>query len=107
MYKPISSVTAGKEKSLLSRDTGQNTTKSKSTPNVDFLSTSAPKRMSISLSADAVQMLEYIAKSQGLTQNEALRKAIATEAYLLREMAQGSKVLLQKADKEVREVVFR
>lgn len=63
--------------------------------------------MSVSLSADAARMLEFIAQNQGISQNEALRKAIATEAYLVQEMAQGSKVLLQKENKEVREVVFR
>lgn len=65
------------------------------------------KRMSISLSADIARMLEFLAKSQAISQNEALRKAIATEAYLLEERMQGTKVLLQKPDKEVREVLFR
>lgn len=65
------------------------------------------KRMSVSLSGDAARLLEYLAESQGLTQNEALRKAIATEAYLRQEIDQGAKVLLQKPDKEIREVVFR
>lgn len=65
------------------------------------------KRMSVSLSGDAAQLLEFLANSQGITQNEALRKAIATEAYLYKEIAQGAKVLLLTPDKEVREVVFR
>lgn len=92
-------------------DTGQSSTtntfptnsgKSSSTPN-----TTSVKRISVSLSADAAQLLEYLAQTQGITQNEALRKAIATEAYLLKEMKEGSKILLQKPDKEIREVVFR
>lgn len=65
------------------------------------------KRMSVSLSGDIARMLEFLAKSQGISQNEALRKAIATEAYLLQERMQGTKVLLQHPDKEVREVLFR
>jgi hypothetical protein len=65
------------------------------------------KRLSISLSDDAANLLEFLAQSQGITQNEALRKAIATEAYLLEERMQGTKVLLQKSDKEIREVLFR
>jgi len=65
------------------------------------------KRMSVSLSGDAARMLASLAEAQGITQNEALRKAIATEAYLRGEMEQGAKVLLQKSDKEIREVVFR
>lgn len=65
------------------------------------------KRMSVSLSGDAARLLEYLAEVQGITQNEALRKAIATEAYIRQEMEQGAKVLLQKSDKDIREVVFR
>ncbi|PZV15133.1 MAG: hypothetical protein DCF22_07725 [Leptolyngbya sp.] len=63
--------------------------------------------MSVSLSGDAARLLEYLAEVQGITQNEALRKAIATEAYIRQEMEQGAKVLLQKSNKDIREVVFR
>ncbi|WP_027401581.1 ribbon-helix-helix protein, CopG family [Aphanizomenon flos-aquae] len=65
------------------------------------------KRMSVSLSDDIARLLEFLAESQGISQNEALRKAIATEAYLLKERQQGTKVLLQRPDKEIREVLFR
>ena len=69
--------------------------------------TNKVKRMSISLSGDAAQLLDFLSENQGVTQNEALRKAIATEAYLLQERMQGSKVLLQKSDNDIREVIFR
>lgn len=91
-------------------DTGQSNTTDTSSVNTgksSSTSNTSAKRISVSLSADAAQLLEYLAQTQGITQNEALRKAIATEAYFLREMKEGSKVLLQKPDKEVREVVFR
>jgi hypothetical protein len=65
------------------------------------------KRMSITLSGDSAHVLEFLSKSQGITQNEALRKAIATEAYIRQEVMQGATVLLQKPDGEIREVVFR
>ncbi|MCC5609784.1 ribbon-helix-helix protein, CopG family [Nostoc sp. CHAB 5834] len=68
---------------------------------------SSVKRMSISLPGDIARLLQYLADTQGISQNEALRKAIATEAYLLDERQQGTKVLLQKANKEIREVLFR
>ena len=84
------------------RDIGQ---KKKIT--TDLPNTNSVKRMSVSLSGDAARLLESLAEAQGITQNEALRKAIATEAYLRQEMEQGAKVLLQKSDKEIREVVFR
>jgi len=65
------------------------------------------KRMSVSLSDDAARLLESLATTQGITQTEALRKAIATEAYIQKELASGSKILLLKSDKDIREVVFR
>ncbi|NET43058.1 CopG family transcriptional regulator [Okeania sp. SIO2B3] len=65
------------------------------------------KRMSVTLPTDVAEMLEFLAKSQGITQNEALRKAIATEAYFQKEIKQGSTVLIMNSDKSVKEVVFR
>jgi len=76
-------------------------------PPSDSSNTTSQKRMSVSLSGDAAKLLAQLAESQGITQNEALRKAIATEAYLRQEMEQGAKVLLQKSSKDIREVVFR
>jgi hypothetical protein len=66
-----------------------------------------PKRMSVSLAGDAARMLEDLAAAQGITQSEALRKAIATESYIREELSKGSKVLIQKPSLEIREVVFR
>jgi hypothetical protein len=65
------------------------------------------KRMSISLSGDIVELLELLAERQGITQNEAIRRAIATDVYFLKERLDGAKVLIQKPDKEIREVLFR
>jgi metal-responsive CopG/Arc/MetJ family transcriptional regulator len=65
------------------------------------------KRMSINLSSDVAKWLQAIADEQNISQSEALRRAIATEKYLLDERSKGSKILLQKSDKEIREVVFR
>lgn len=65
------------------------------------------KRMSIGLSGETVELLEFLAQSQGISQNEAIRRAIATDVYFLKERLEGSKVLLQKPDKEIREVLFR
>jgi Ribbon-helix-helix protein, copG family len=65
------------------------------------------KRMSISLSGDTAELLEFLAESQGISQNEAIRRAIATDVYFVKERLDGSRVLLQKPDKEIREVLFR
>jgi hypothetical protein len=82
-------------------DTGQ----LESSPASSFNASS--KRMSVSLPTDISTLLEFLAKSQGITQNEVFRKAIATEAYFYEETRQGTKVLLQKPNGEIREVVFR
>jgi hypothetical protein len=79
----------------------------------DLLQTNDPsvpnnsKRMSIGLSGDIVELLEFLAERQGISQNEAIRRAIATDYYFLKERLQGANVLIQKPDKEIREVVFR
>jgi Ribbon-helix-helix protein, copG family len=65
------------------------------------------KRMSVSLTGDIVELLEFLAEKQGITQNEAIRRAIATDVYFLKERSAGGTVLIQKPDKELREVVFR
>lgn len=68
---------------------------------------SKSKRMSISLPPDIAELLEFLANTQGISQNEALRKAIATEAYIQQEIREGSTVLIQKSNKTLKEVVFR
>jgi len=68
---------------------------------------SKPTRMSVSLPPDAAEMLDVLATSQGISKNEALRKAIATEAYFQKEISEGSTILVQKTNSELREIVFR
>ncbi|NEQ35221.1 MAG: hypothetical protein F6K40_02415 [Okeania sp. SIO3I5] len=77
------------------------------TKNLAQASRPPTKRMSVTLPTDVAEMLEFLATSQGITQNEALRKAIATEAYFQKEIKQGSTVLIMNSDKSVKEVVFR
>jgi hypothetical protein len=63
--------------------------------------------MSITLSGDSARWLEKLAESQGVSQVEALRKALSTEVYIQQEISAGSSILIQKSDKTLREVVFR
>lgn len=65
------------------------------------------KRMTVSLSPETVEKLEEIAEEKGITFTEALRLAIATEDYIRTEIKNGSKVLIQRKDNTIREVVFR
>jgi hypothetical protein len=65
------------------------------------------KRISLNVSSDIADLVEYLATNQSITANEAIRRAIVTEAYLLKERENGGVLLIQKSDKEVREIVFR
>jgi hypothetical protein len=75
--------------------------------NTDPKSNPSNQRISIGLSGETVELLKFLAQSQDISQNEALRRAIATDVYFLKERLEGSKILLQKPDKELREVIFR
>lgn len=91
-------------------DTGQNNAANKvplDSSSSSKSSNASNKRMSVSLPTDISSLLVYLAESQGISQNEVFRKAIATEAYFYEEIRQGTKVLLQKPSGEIREVVFR
>jgi hypothetical protein len=65
------------------------------------------KRFSLNVSSDIADLVEYLTTRQSITANEAIRRAIVTEAYLLKERENGGVLLIQKPDKEVREIVFR
>jgi hypothetical protein len=69
--------------------------------------TAKPKRMSISLSGQAATILDGLATEQGITQNEALRKAIGTESYIREQILNGSRVVIVHADGQETDVVFR
>jgi UDP-N-acetylmuramate-alanine ligase len=65
------------------------------------------KRLTVALKPDVNSMLESLAESSAITLNEAIHKAIATEFYIQQEIKQGGKILVQKPNDEIREVVFR
>jgi hypothetical protein len=67
----------------------------------------APKRISISLTGNAAEVLDDLARSQDIAQNEALRKAIGTEAYIRKEISNGSRIVVMRADGKEVDVVFR
>jgi hypothetical protein len=65
------------------------------------------KRMSLGLNGHWAKDVDYLSESQGITQNEAIRKAIGTECYIRKEIADGSKFFVLKSDGRSLEVVFR
>ena len=65
------------------------------------------KRVSVSLPLETIEKLDQIASRHGITMTDAIRRAIATEAYIDSEIQENSKILIQKSDNTLREVVFR
>lgn len=65
------------------------------------------KRMSVALPPEVAALLEQLATTQGVTQVEALRMAIKTEAFLQGEIRVGCKVVLVGSGSTQRELVFR
>ena len=77
-----------------------------SAPRASPNSLKSGKRMTIQLPQDTSEFLEWLANEQNISQVEAIRKAIATEYYLQKEIKQGAKVLVQTQE-TVKEIVFR
>jgi predicted transcriptional regulator len=65
------------------------------------------QKVTVNLSADAVQALQDIADSRGVTLTEALRQAIATERFLSEEVKLGNKILVERPDQGIREIILR
>lgn len=64
------------------------------------------KRVSVSLREPDLERLEEVAEASHLNPNDAIRKALATEAFVQRTLAKGGKILVQDEDGNVREVEF-
>jgi hypothetical protein len=61
------------------------------------------KRMSVSLPENIAELLEALAQEQGITQNDALKRAILTEAFIQREVIHGSDILVRKQGQDLLE----
>jgi hypothetical protein len=67
----------------------------------------ATRRVSVNLTEEAIKSLEALAQKRGVTMTEALRKAIATEKFLVDEVSEGTKVLLLSKDgKNTRQILI-
>jgi hypothetical protein len=65
------------------------------------------KRLSIALPEKVAEILEELSKLQGITQVEALKRAILTEALLQKEIHQGADILIRKPDGTIERIIFR
>jgi hypothetical protein len=64
------------------------------------------RRVTASLRAKDEANLEQVAESTHLSQNDAIRKALATEAFVQETLESGGKILVEDKKGVVREVQF-
>lgn len=64
-----------------------------------------PKKITVNLPEEAVQAIQAYADARGITFTEALRQFISRQKYFNDEIGAGSKLLIEKPDKSLREVV--
>jgi hypothetical protein len=63
--------------------------------------------VTVVLPAEAVQVLQEYAEKHGITMTEALRRFISNENYLIKQVEQGGKVLIESPkDKTLQQLVF-
>jgi hypothetical protein len=67
---------------------------------------STVRRVTASLRERDESNLEQVAESAGLTQNDAIRKALATEAFIQETLKAGGAILVREASGDVKEVKF-
>jgi hypothetical protein len=65
-----------------------------------------PKKVTVNLPEEAVEAIQGYADTHGITFTEALRQFISRQKYFNDEVDAGSKLLIEKPDKSLREVVI-
>ncbi len=66
-----------------------------------------PIKVTVNLPDATVEKLKKQAEVRGTSVTEALRQAIENQQYFLDVVQQGSKILVEKPDREIREIVIR
>jgi cysteine synthase len=64
-------------------------------------------KLTVNLNEDAMTALRELAEKNGMTLGQALGQAIASEKFLRDEVSKGGKILIEKPDQSIREVVLR
>lgn len=65
------------------------------------------QKVTVSLTGEAIGAIKEIASRRGISMSDALRQAIGTEKFLVEEHDKGSKILIERPDQSLREVVIR
>lgn len=63
-------------------------------------------RVTVTLRPTDQERLDKIAEAARISQNDAIRKALATEEFVQRNLAAGRKILVEAEDGTLREVEF-
>lgn len=63
-------------------------------------------RVNTTLKDVDLERLDEITQATRLERNEAIRKAIATEAFIQRNLREGAKILIEMPDGSVKQVEF-
>lgn len=64
------------------------------------------KRATVSLRQPDLENLDDVTERTHLSENDAIRKALATEAFVQAVLAEGGAILVRNADGTIREVAF-
>lgn len=64
------------------------------------------RRVTASLRDPDVENLETVAEATSLSPNDAIRKALATEAFIQKALSRGGKIMVQDEHGDLREVAF-
>lgn len=65
------------------------------------------KHIIVSLPDEKFRLLELLAEAQGVSINDAISCAISTEARIKQEVHNHSRILIEKSDGEIRELLFK
>jgi adenine C2-methylase RlmN of 23S rRNA A2503 and tRNA A37 len=66
----------------------------------------ASDKLTLRLSPDARQALEWMANKRGVTLGEVIRRAIGTEKFLIEETDRGGTVLIEEKSGRVKQLVL-
>jgi hypothetical protein len=68
----------------------------------------SPDRLTLRLSPEARKALEEISAARGgVSFAEVVRRALGTEQFLISEQREGSRILVERPDKSIRQIVLR
>jgi hypothetical protein len=65
------------------------------------------KRVNVNLDPKTLQSLQWIAQKRGISMTEVIKRAIDLEGFVLSENEQGSRLLIERQDGQLREVLVR